>query len=104
MNKTPSVEKIKDWLFPSMVTLLSFFLWNTITDIKDDISEMKKDIKTLMAQSNIDHTRIDGLERAVFKMVPRSTSEIPFPEDKVPELIKRVALIPKNELDDDTKI
>lgn len=97
MKNAPSVEKIKDWLFPSMVTLLSFFLWNTITDIKDDISEMKKDIKTLMAQSNIDHTRIDGLERAVFKITPRSTTQTPLPEEE-PELIKRVALIPKDEL------
>ncbi len=103
MKNVPSVEKIKDWLFPSMITLLGFFIWNTITDIKDDISEMKKDIKTLMAQSNIDHTRIDGLERAVFKIVPKTTSQIPLPKEE-PELIKRVALIPKNEIEETKNI
>lgn len=47
---------IKIWLFPSIVTLLGTLIWR-------DMQEMRNDIKALLAQSNIDKTRIDNLER-----------------------------------------
>ena len=47
---------IKTWLFPSIVTLLGTLIWR-------DMQEMRNDIKALLAQSNIDKTRIDNLER-----------------------------------------
>lgn len=49
---------IKTWLFPSIVTLLGTLIWR-------DMQEMRNDIKALLAQSNIDKTRIDNLERQV---------------------------------------
>lgn len=49
---------IKIWLFPSIVTLLGTLIWR-------DMQEMRNDIKALLAQSNIDKTRIDNLERQV---------------------------------------
>lgn len=97
MEKASPVEKIKDWVFPGMVTLLSFFLWNTITDIKDDIAEVKADIKTLMVQNASDHIRIDGLERQVYKKL--ATSNTPIKEEE-PAILTRYAILPKNELSD----
>ena len=80
-----------------MVTLLGFLLWDKVSNIQDDLSEVKADVKTLMANYNVDHTRIDGLERQVFKLDPKPyTSNAPIPADE-PELIKRVAIIPKDE-------
>ena len=35
--------------------------------IWNDVNEIKADVKALMAQSNIDKTRIDNLERNVYK-------------------------------------
>jgi len=55
-----SVAQIKAWLFPSVITLLAGIIWN-------DVQEIKADIKALMAQSNIDKTRIDNLERLIYK-------------------------------------
>jgi len=49
---------IKTWLFPSIVTLLGTLIWR-------DMQEMRNDIKALLAQSNVDKTRIDNLERQV---------------------------------------
>ena len=49
---------IKTWLFPSIVTLLGTLIWR-------DMQEMRDDIKSLLAQSNVDKTRIDNLERQV---------------------------------------
>lgn len=98
MEKASPIEKIKDWVFPGMVTLLSFFLWNTISDIKDDITEVKADIKTMMVQNASDHIRIDGLEREVYKKLTTS-SNAPIREEE-PAILTRYAVIPKDELTD----
>lgn len=63
------IETLKLWVFPSLVSLLAVLIWN-------DVNEIKSDVKALMAQSNIDKTRIDNLERIVYK-----TAEVPF-QDK----------------------
>lgn len=57
-NSSTTVMIIKSWLFPSIVTILATFIWY-------DVTQIKSDIRTLMAQSNIDKTRIDNLERRV---------------------------------------
>lgn len=54
-----AVDKIKVWLFPTMVTIIGIFIWQ-------EIKEIKSDVKALLAQSNIDKTRIDNLERYLF--------------------------------------
>lgn len=54
------IDKIKAWMFPGLITVLGAMLWY-------DIREIKSDVKVLMAQSNIDKTRIDNLEREVFE-------------------------------------
>jgi hypothetical protein len=54
------VEKIKAWMFPALITVLATMLWY-------DIREIKMDVKALIAQTNIDKTRIDNLEREVFE-------------------------------------
>ena len=95
----PSIEKIKDWVFPGLITLVSFFIWNTITEIKTDISEMKSDIKVLMSGYNVDHTRIDNLERVVYAT---KTTKAHFPvRQEEPELTKRYAVLTKNYLIED---
>lgn len=55
-----ATEKIKAWMFPGLITILATMLWY-------DIREIKQDVKALMAQTNIDKTRIDNLEREVFE-------------------------------------
>lgn len=52
-------SKIKTWLFPSLVTVLAALIWR-------DVTELKTDVKALLAQSNIDKTRIDNIERELF--------------------------------------
>ena len=59
MSQQDIATKLKIWLFPSLVTILGTLIWR-------DIAEMKSDIKELLAQSNIDKTRIDNLERIVY--------------------------------------
>ena len=54
------MDKIKAWMFPGLITALATMLWY-------DIREIKSDIKLLIAQTNIDKTRIDNLEREVYE-------------------------------------
>ena len=77
-----SITQIKAWLFPSVITLLAGIIWN-------DVQEIKADVKALMAQSNIDKTRIDNLERIIFK----STEPI---KTSFNGLDRSVAILPNN--------
>lgn len=59
------------------------------------MNEIKSDVKALMAQSNIDKTRIDNLERQVYK----TTANLPLAPVKEQGL-KEVqwAILPDNKL------
>ena len=61
------IENFKVWIFPSLVSILAMMIWN-------DVNEIKSDVKVLMAQSNVDKTRIDNLERLIYK----KTASVPF--------------------------
>ena len=47
---------IKIYLFPALVTILATLIWR-------DVTEMRYDIKALLAQSNIDKTDIQNLKK-----------------------------------------
>ena len=49
---------IKIYLFPALVTILATLIWR-------DVTEMRADVKALLAQSNIDKTDIQNLKRDV---------------------------------------
>ncbi len=83
---SPAIEAFKIWVFPSLVSILAMMIWN-------DVNEIKADVKQLMAQSNIDKTRIDNLERQVY----RSTASYPAQVPPVPTVREVVATLP-NEL------
>jgi len=59
VKENPAIAAFKVWVFPSLVSIISLMIWN-------DVNEIKADVKALMAQSNIDKTRIDNLERQVY--------------------------------------
>lgn len=67
VNMKDPIAQIKAWLFPSLITILAGIIWN-------DVQEIKSDVKSLMAQSNIDKTRIDNLERVIFESKPMSNA------------------------------
>ena len=76
------ITQVKAWLFPSVITLLAGIIWN-------DVQEIKADVKALMAQSNIDKTRIDNLERLIYK----STEPI---KTSFNDLDRAMAILPNN--------
>ena len=67
------LNTIKAWILPSAITVLAMLIWR-------DINEMRSDVKILLAQSNVDKTKIEHLEsdvqalnKAVFK-ISKNTS------------------------------
>lgn len=53
-----------------------------VDDIKSDIADVKADIKVLMAQSNIDKTRIDNIERQIFKSSTKNIPMVPVNDEE----------------------
>ena len=88
VQKDSKIEAFKLWIFPSLVSILAMMIWN-------DVNEIKSDVKMLMAQSNIDKTRIDNLERQVYK----SSAEVPLSPFKPQEpKANEYAVIPDTKL------
>jgi hypothetical protein len=85
MNESFNLRAIKVWIFPSLVSLVSLLIWS-------DVNEIKSDLKILMALSNIDKTRIDNLERVVYKTAASFPTNIPVK----PMVFKNVATLPNN--------
>ena len=86
-RENSSMAAFKVWIFPSLVSLVSLLIWN-------DVNEIKADIKLLMAQSNIDKTRIDNLERQLFK-----TASLPDnPSKDFKDYQQFVAILPNNKI------
>jgi hypothetical protein len=84
-TENASIAAFKVWVFPSLVSLVSLLIWN-------DVNEIKADVKLLMAQSNVDKTRIDNIERQLFK-----GASYPFvPTKGFPERKEVVGILPDN--------
>ena len=67
--------------------------------IWNDVTEIKKDVKALMLQSSVDKTRIDNLEREVYKK--STTYKSPFPPGEYPKgtlKAEMVAILRDNDL------
>lgn len=87
-----TIEQLKAYLFPTVISIMSIMIWH-------DVSEMKADIKQLIVQSNVDKTRIDNLERQIYKTGLR----LPTPPSKLPlqvDMRQVVAIKP----DEDDKV
>jgi hypothetical protein len=86
-----TIEQLKAYLFPTAISIMSLMIWH-------DVNEMKADIKQLIVQSNVDKTRIDNLERQVYKMSLRT----PTPPSKLPLQVdmRQVVAIRQDEDDD----
>ena len=85
------LDKVKLWLFPVVVTIL-------VTVTYRELLEVRSDVKQLLAQSNIDKTRIELLENQVQMLnqavfLKRSISE----SAAEPKIIKVLPLSGKHE-------
>ena len=89
------ITEIKSWLFPVTATIIGLFAGMMLKDIKEDLAEVKADVKLLMVQSSVDKTRIDNLEREVYEHRGGKTAS--FPMQDVPKA-NAYAVLPDNQL------
>ena len=58
-SKTEKVmNQIKLWLFPALVSILAGIIYK-------EVLEIRSDVKALLAQSNVDKTKIEQLQKQV---------------------------------------
>lgn len=93
MKNDTAIQSLKAYLFPTLVSVLAAMIWY-------DVTEIKQDVKQLMAQSNIDKTRIDNLEKRLDRMPVAQTSYVypvagkkGFPGDYPERIIYREFLV-----------
>lgn len=79
-EKTSIISTLKIYVFPSLVTILAMMIWR-------DVTELRADVKSLLAQSNIDKTKIESLQKEVqmlqnkvFNTTPKATSMVTWPD------------------------
>jgi hypothetical protein len=89
------IADIKNWLFPGTVTIIGIFAGMMLKDIKDDLAEVKADVKFLMVQSSVDKTRIDNLEREVYEHRGGKTASFPIQDAPKANVY---AVLPDNKL------
>lgn len=94
-------DKLKLYVFPGLASLLGLLIWTTVNDIKSDLAAVREDIRVLMAQSNIDKTRIDNLERSVFT---RKSAGFPVKVPELPSFMLVEAIKPEEQIDLTKKI
>jgi hypothetical protein len=87
MRENSTIQTLKVWVFPTLVSILAMMIWN-------DVNEIKADVKALMAQSNVDKTRIDNLERVVYKTATSFPASIPIET----AVFREMAILPNNKL------
>lgn len=85
MRENTNIQSIKVWIFPTLLSILAMMIWN-------DVNEIKGDVKALMAQSNIDKTRIDNLERIIYK----KTASLPIDRPNREIVFESFAILPTN--------
>jgi hypothetical protein len=101
VSKNSMTNTLKIYVFPALVTILATLIWR-------DVTEMRTDVKMLLAQSNIDKTKIETLERdvksleqAVFNKRPVAAVVYPYQHDtyfKHEDIFDVTKYIPKLEL------
>jgi len=67
--KNSIANTLKIYVFPALVTILATLIWR-------DVTEMRTDVKMLLAQSNVDKTEIQQLKRDV-QMLDHQVFKIP---------------------------
>jgi len=83
--------QFKSWIFPGLISVMGMMIWN-------DVTEIKTDVKALIAQSNVDKTRIDNLEREIYrKSVTYKLPSLPLESKKVLKY-DMIAVINKNDV------
>lgn len=74
-KKESSIDQLKAWAFPAIISLLATVMLN-------DIREIKADVKLLIAENNINKTKIENVERRLDRIEEKIFNSNSFSQDK----------------------
>jgi len=101
---TPLADKVKIWLFPSLMGILGMLIWNDLQTIKTNLANAL--IQTTTDKANIENlnNRVNRLENFVYKTSPvqniisdsnkQKQTSVPTSNDTLPTFQKIVAIKP----------
>ena len=95
----PSADKVKIWLFPSLVSILGLLIWSDLQTIKTTLATAV--IQTTTDKTNITNleNRVNKLEAVVYKQprLVKNNEHIPGepPKDTAPIFTKIIATKPE---------
>jgi len=94
----PSADKVKIWLFPSLVSILGLMIWTDLQTIKTSIALNTS--TSIVNKTNVENLqrRVDRLEVVIYKqpVIVKNTNNIPEKpvKDNSPLFTKIVATKP----------
>ena len=94
----PSADKVKIWLFPSLVSILGLMIWTDLQTIKSSVALNTS--TSIVNKTNVENLqrRVDRLETVVYKqsVIVKTNNNIPEepPKDNTPLFTKIVAVKP----------
>jgi len=80
-----TINAIKAYAFPTLLSLVSLMVYN-------DMQEVKSDIKALLAQSSEDKVRIDYLEKELLELRRQKVMTLPSNDNDEPSKNQQVTL------------
>ena len=93
MDPEKVLVTVKAWLTPLLIIGFATFLY-------DDITELKRDVKTLLSQSSADAVRIEYLEMEIETLKTKVYTSNNKPSDndkKIPHPVEFVAVLPSKD-------
>lgn len=90
MATSSSLDRVKIWAFPGLISVLAAIIWN-------DVKEIKADVKELIAQSAEDKARIENLERIIYNKESAKNTSNPTRPGKESQVYFTEFIIPKED-------
>jgi hypothetical protein len=87
---------IKIYLFPALVTVLATLIWR-------DVTELRADVKQLLAESNSNKAKVEILEKQVQQLnqvvfkIPKTAGNVPQPTNDSKNTIPLYAVLNRDE-------
>lgn len=94
----PSSDKVKIWLFPSLVSILGLLIWTDLQTIKSSVALNTS--TSIVNKTNVENLqrKVDRLETVVYKqsVIVKTNNNIPEepPKDNTPLFTKIEAIKP----------
>lgn len=61
-DKSDVVSVLKEWVTPTLISVLGLFIWRDLTELRQDVKFLIKEQSIVMVKTNLLETRVSILE------------------------------------------